>query len=1294
MDISCPACYAELSVEQEMVGQQARCPDCEAVFMVLPPPPPPVDWWVACPQCDLVTQTTDDFLGRTLTCTGCHAPFVVTTESLLSQPLVSPGERVDDKMIVKRVLGSPTGHLYHVHHDALQTDLMLRVLHEDYLAEEAWQDRFLDCLEPWLELPRHPHVQPCYGTRYIGSQPAWLMEDAIGGNLHLWLHSGTLYLGDRSAILERLLQLALELAWALDYLQEYDLVHGHLSLRNLLIDGAGRLCVSDVGVHQARLMVEQEGIYSPLEVTYRAPEQVGDGALTHQTDIHAWGLIVLALFLGEVAWEDGTRGAEALGLLHHAVTAANGVPIPAAPEALIDLLHLCLQADPHRRPPHAAALIDEITAMLIDFTGEPPHPIMPSLDYRRAITLGNRALCCFDLKLEEQAHDLLIEALEICPNHPELLFNDGLHQWRKGQITDTELVSLVAGLKDRVADREQLAVLAAQVHLERGEADPAVELLEPLTRDRLGSRSLRQTLQAARDHAEARQNDQLSLPAHRKAISSMSVGPQGRFLLSASDDTFMQYWDLGRGVKVHQVKVHSKTIQQVAFSPDGKRAITAAGEWDAPPPDPEAENTPPPEATLRLWELESESCVSTFHDLTIPVASACFSGTGRFGVALCKGHRLLVLDPASGRTVHDLPAYADPDQSIHLLAADNRVVAPGLGREQSCESPAIWDIITGQLVVNLAPMERQDYLFAFSDDGQFAVSGYRSAGQPSPVLYWDAVSGDIICEIPAHETGLAAICLSPGSTYFATVDVAGLCRIWETDGARCLHSFSIEDPGHAMFLPGSMEAPLFVYSEGTSIQVRRVGSLALAPFRFSSLTTLDSDLATSSHLREFLGDVRTELDRGHLRKAHEMAELALGMEEYADDAELRLLADLTAKHGPLKSLTDQHLIQTLEFDTAGIIQTGITPDTQLGLIACSEGVVYGVDLDTGEQHGAWQGPLDRLHSLNFATASSRALSCHYDHSLVVWDFRADDIRVLRRLSQSPGAAIAISPLGDFILAASDKVHFQQIDCRTGQVMRTFSGHTDRITSLHVSPDGLLALSGSLDRMVRVWELTTGACLRTTPFFKTPVRMARFSDNGRAALVGIDGFPLSVWNLVLNEEIAQVGSRQTRPESSAWTADSQWLLAGERSREVDGIPKLTLWRIGEEEPADTLAGLDGLPLCSVLSRDGQLALAGGSNRAVALWRLSWQHDVPELADWDDEAWPYLRIFLTRHTPLKEEAGETPTLQRSGRPRYQPEEVRELMAMLSQAGLGAIPEETVRQRLQNLAAIWRHPKSALS
>ena len=48
----------------------------------------------------------------------------------------------------------------------------------------------------------------------------------------------------------------------------------------------------------------------------------------------------------------------------------------------------------------------------------------------------------------------------------------------------------------------------------------------------------------------------------------------------------------------------------------------------------------------------------------------------------------------------------------------------------------------------------------------------------------------------------------------------------------------------------------------------------------------------------------------------------------------------------------------------------------------------------------------------------------------------------------------------------------------GALLLTLGGHTDKVISVGVSPDGVTIVSGSADNTVRLWRAADGALLRT------------------------------------------------------------------------------------------------------------------------------------------------------------------------------------------------------------------------
>ena len=108
--------------------------------------------------------------------------------------------------------------------------------------------------------------------------------------------------------------------------------------------------------------------------------------------------------------------------------------------------------------------------------------------------------------------------------------------------------------------------------------------------------------------------------------------------------------------------------------------------------------------------------------------------------------------------------------------------------------------------------------------------------------------------------------------------------------------------------------------------------------------------------------------------------------------------------------------------------------------------------------------------------------------------------------------------------------------------RVLEGHTDRITSVALTPDGKWALTGSRDHTARLWDLSNpGSIPRVLSGHTDAINSVAITPDGRWALTGSWDRTARLWDLTNPESNPRVLSGQIY--SISLTPDGKWALTG-------------------------------------------------------------------------------------------------------------------------------------------------------
>jgi RNA polymerase sigma-70 factor (subfamily 1) len=194
--------------------------------------------------------------------------------------------------------------------------------------------------------------------------------------------------------------------------------------------------------------------------------------------------------------------------------------------------------------------------------------------------------------------------------------------------------------------------------------------------------------------------------------------------------------------------------------------------------------------------------------------------------------------------------------------------------------------------------------------------------------------------------------------------------------------------------------------------------------------------------------------------------------------------------------------------------------------------------------------------------------------------------------------VAVSPDGRRALSGSWMGGTDRIvrlwDIETAMEVLQLRGHVGAITCVAFAPDGARALSGGLDRTVRLWDLTTGKQQRFFARHGAGVYAVLFSRDGKLAVSAAHEAPIRVWDLERGAQINALEGHNGPVRGLALSSDGKLLASAGH----DG--RVRLWEFPAGKAVHTLAVSKNQVNTVAFSPDGSRLVAGGEDRLLRLF----------------------------------------------------------------------------------------------
>ena len=191
------------------------------------------------------------------------------------------------------------------------------------------------------------------------------------------------------------------------------------------------------------------------------------------------------------------------------------------------------------------------------------------------------------------------------------------------------------------------------------------------------------------------------LEGHAEAVNSVAWSQDGRLAISGANDATVRLWDIESGQFIREFRDHTGAVKSVAWNPNELRILSGGCDH-----------------TVRLWDVESGQCIRVLEGHTGTVKSVAWSPDGLNFITGANDATVRLWETETGRCIHVLEGHTGAVNSVAWSPEGRHALS---GAED--KTVRLWNTESGRCIRVLDNCDGKVISVAWSHDGRRAFSG-------------------------------------------------------------------------------------------------------------------------------------------------------------------------------------------------------------------------------------------------------------------------------------------------------------------------------------------------------------------------------------------------------------------------------------------------------------------------------------------------------------------------------------------------------------------------------------------